>query len=308
MVTLWLTLHLTKKLWTVEDLYETLDFTRFQFDLSKLISKNEISSQEIQLIFHGMKKVQGLNLYHQVLRKVLYNYLINYPEEQLIRAIIPIMQRSDEIQKDDKKLILQLLGTCGLITSQLSMSALIQLINYGISKKDDVYDQLIHQELIKRIPEELKFLSVNEIKKLTKYLSRIPEEINGLISQLISAELELIEDEECQLTDTRDILQTLCFLVVSMDTVGSKLIGQIFQAVNEINLDLKTQETKAISKELLFAVHRKLFPKSAELSDLEEQYKAHFIGLSDSYFCRLLVNIQQVKTSVFERKFITKPD
>ena len=82
------------------------------------------------------------------------------------------MQRSDEIQKDDKKLIFQLLHAFASISSKLSITALIQIVNYGISKKDDVYDGLIHEELINRIQSgDLKFLSVNEIKKLTKYLS-----------------------------------------------------------------------------------------------------------------------------------------
>ena len=59
MVALWLTLYMTKKLWNVEELYENLDFTKFQFSLSNLLHKKEISTLELQLIFHGMKRVQG---------------------------------------------------------------------------------------------------------------------------------------------------------------------------------------------------------------------------------------------------------
>ena len=303
MVALWLTLYMTKKLWNVEELYENFDFTKFQFSLSNLLEKRQISSLELQLIFHGMKRVQGLNLYHPVLRKSLYKYLINCAIvneehcEELILTILPIMQRSDEIQKDDKKLIFQLLHAFASISSKLSITALIQIVNYGISKKDDVYDGLIHEELINRIQSgDLKFLSVNEIKKLTKYLSRIPEEIDGSISQLICNELELVQDEDCQLTDTRDIVHSLCYLALSFDTVSVKLVSKIFEAVNSVSSnELKSKLPKELSKELLFVVHQNLFPQSAKkLVNLEEQFKSHFVGVSDSFFCRLLVNIQQV--------------
>ena len=242
-------------------------------------------------------------MYHPALRKQLYKYLINCVNsqencEELILTVLPIMQRSDEIQKDDKKLIFQLLHAYATISPKLSITALIQLVNYGISKKDDVYDRLIHEELINRIQNgDLKFLSVNEIKKLTKYLSRIPEEINQEISQLICNELELIQDEDCQLTDTRDIVNTLCFLVLSFDTVSVKLVSKIFQAVNSMSsTELKSKLPKEVSKELLFVVHQNLFPQSANnLNDLEKQFKSHFVGVSDTFFCRLLVNIQQVR-------------
>ena len=59
LVALWLCLHFTQKLWTVEEIYEHLDFGQIQDLLADLIKYQQISNAEICCIFFGMKKITG---------------------------------------------------------------------------------------------------------------------------------------------------------------------------------------------------------------------------------------------------------
>ena len=303
MIALWLGIYFTNRLWTVEELYETLDFTRFQFNLTNLIQSRMITNAELCCIFNGMKKVQGLNLYHPMLRQALYKYLIDQSvqvedRQSLIMTILPILQRGDEIQKDSEDSIFELLEAYAKVCTDMNLSTLVHLVNHGISKKDHVYDQVIHNEIKNKVlNDDLKTLSVNEIKKLTKYLSRIPEEISDQLGQAISDELEKIQDQDCQLTDTRDLVQSICYLIISLNNCSVNLVAKIFQAVNQVQVStLKTLLPKEVSKELLLAVHKHLFPNSSsDPEDLERQFKQHFVGQKDAFFCRLLVNIEQVE-------------
>ena len=51
----------------------------------------------------------------------------------------------------------------------------------------------------------------------------------------ISAELSVISDIDCQLTDTRDLLKCLVYLAVSFDTMVKDKVKSVFEAVNDIS-------------------------------------------------------------------------
>ena len=63
LVALWLCLYFSQKLWTVEEIYEHLDFAQIQDRLAKLITQNQLSNAEICCIFFGMKKVSGTSFF-----------------------------------------------------------------------------------------------------------------------------------------------------------------------------------------------------------------------------------------------------
>ena len=59
LVALWLCLYFSQKIWTVEEIYEHLDFGQIQERLATLIGQNLLSNAEICCIFFGMKKITG---------------------------------------------------------------------------------------------------------------------------------------------------------------------------------------------------------------------------------------------------------
>ena len=59
LVALWLCLYFSQKIWTVEEIYEHLDFGQIQERLATLIGQNLLSNAEICCIFFGMKKISG---------------------------------------------------------------------------------------------------------------------------------------------------------------------------------------------------------------------------------------------------------
>ena len=118
----------------------------------------------------------------------MYHHLITQSvqvedRQSLIMTMLPILKRSDEIQKDSEDLIFELLKTYATVCTDLNLSTLVQLVDHAISKRDHVYDQVIHSEISNKVLNgDLKTLSVNEIKKLCKYLSRVPEEISDQVT------------------------------------------------------------------------------------------------------------------------------
>ena len=108
----------------------------------------------------------------------------------------------------------------------------------------------------------------------------------------ISAELSVISDVDCQLTDTRDLLKCLVYLAVSFDTTVKDKVKSVFEAVNDIP-DLYQYSGKDMSKQILLSVHKKLFPKSSsDASVLEQQFK-DFFGAQNEEICRLVCNLEK---------------
>ena len=70
LVALWLCLYFSQKIWTVEEIYEHLDFGQIQERLATLIGQNLLSNAEICCIFFGMKKVTGK--YSQKVTKICF--------------------------------------------------------------------------------------------------------------------------------------------------------------------------------------------------------------------------------------------
>jgi len=123
----------------------------------------------------------------------------------------------------------------------------------------------------------VKSLSINELKKVLKYLSRIPLEghDSAIVKQSmtnIGAELKVISDMDCQLTDTRDLLQCLMYLTLTFDTIVEDKLKSIWEAVNEIQ-DFNQYTGKEMSKRIT-SIHEKLFPNSS--NDLDQQFKDFF--------------------------------
>ena len=69
--------------------------------------------------------------------------------------------------------------TLGVSRENLATSSIIQIVNHGISFGDSVHDESMTGELLKRLSQggnHVKSLSINELKKVLKCLSRIPLE------------------------------------------------------------------------------------------------------------------------------------
>ena len=107
----------------------------------------------------------------------------------------------------------------------------------------------------------------------------------------ISAELSVISDLHCQLTDTRDLLKCLVYLAVSFDNIVKDKVKSVFEAVNEIP-DFH-QLSGNMSKQILFSVHKKLFPKSSlDSNGLDQQFTENFRSQNEG-ICRLICNLEQ---------------
>ena len=75
--------------------------------------------------------------------------------------------------------MINFLQTLGVSRENLATSSIIQIVNHGISFGDSVNDESMTGELLKRLSQggnHVKSLSINELKKVLKYLSRIPLE------------------------------------------------------------------------------------------------------------------------------------
>ena len=75
--------------------------------------------------------------------------------------------------------MINFLKTLGVSRENLATSSIIQIVNHGISFGDSVHDESMTGELLKRLSNggnHVKSLSINELKKVLKYLSRIPLE------------------------------------------------------------------------------------------------------------------------------------
>ena len=73
--------------------------------------------------------------------------------------------------------MIKFLETLSVSKENLSTSSLIQIVNHGISFGEHVNDTSLTDELLKRLSgTDVKSLSINELKKVLKYLSRIPLE------------------------------------------------------------------------------------------------------------------------------------
>ena len=108
----------------------------------------------------------------------------------------------------------------------------------------------------------------------------------------ISAELSVISDIDCQLTDTRDLLKCLVYLAVSFDNIVKDKVKSVFEAVNEIP-DFHQFSGKDMSKQILFSVHKKLFPKSSiDSNGLDQQFTENFRSQNEG-ICRLICNLEQ---------------
>ena len=91
-------------------------------------------------------------------------------------------------------------------------------------------------------------------------------------------ELINIDDNECMLVDTHDLISCWCYLLVSFDAIDKDFIVNIYEAVNELKIsDLKTMSESEICHVILKAVHKKLFPKSAINEEkIELELKEYF--------------------------------
>ena len=79
----------------------------------------------------------------------------------------------------DERDMINFLQTLGVSRDNLATSSIIQIVNHGISFGDSVNDESMTGELLKRLSQggnHVKSLSINELKKVLKYLSRIPLE------------------------------------------------------------------------------------------------------------------------------------
>ena len=116
--------------------------------------------------------------------------------------------------------------------------------------------------------------------------------LSGIVKQSmanIGAELKVISDLDCQLTDTRDLLQCLMYLTLTFDTIVEDKLKSIWEAVNEIP-DFNQYTGKEMSKRIIISIHEKLFPNSS--NDLDQQFKDFFQRQTEET-CRLLVNLEK---------------
>merc|ERR1712012_1472812 len=136
LVALWLCLYFSQKLWTVEEIYEHLDFAQIQDRLAKLITQNQLSNAEICCIFFGMKKVSGLELFDVNLKIALYRHIaksvIDEDRNLLISMVLPILIRGKQSARMDDGDMIKFLETLSVSKENLSTSSLIQIVNHGI--------------------------------------------------------------------------------------------------------------------------------------------------------------------------------
>lgn len=158
------------------------------------MSMSEMSDSELCCVFFGMKKVKSLQIYHPKLRQAIYRRLAKSDSSLLFSLALPILQQGEQkIDAIDKK---NWVKDAFENAQKLNISALLQCAVH--STYFNFYSTKITECLHEKIAEgQLKNLSVNELKKLLKYLSRIQD--NHQID-IIMQELNNIADFNCQLT------------------------------------------------------------------------------------------------------------
>lgn len=274
-VALWISLYFTQRIWTTEELYEHLDMNDFQLKLSEMVRTRSVSNAELCCIFMAMKRVSGLSLYMPYLRDTLYLFIlscdINQESDLLISLMLPIMQQDNCVKKDQEKHLSNLLDAFFEASGNVSTQTLLHVIIHCMRVGDHMYHDKLTCLVVDRIihNNDVKRLSVNELKKLSKLLTRMRFiEFDKSISTCLLQELSMIADHECKLTDTRDILQSWAYLLISFECVDSEKLKMVFQAINEMHTDALKMSGKELAREVIKSVHKKLFPMSAANNDL----------------------------------------
>ena len=115
------------------------------------------------------------------------------------------------------------------------------------------------------------------------------------IIQHIIKELNQIEEnstnyKECKLVDTRDLLVSWCYILVSFQEINVEFFAKTFEAVNGIDSKIYNMNEKEAAHLVLKAIHQKLFPKSAtDQAQLDLELKENF-HVGAPAILRLLIN------------------
>ena len=110
---------------------------------------------------------------------------------------------------------------------------------------------------------------------------------------LISKELNQIDDNECKLVDTRDILTCWSFLLESYKVTDTNFLMKFYETMNEFDHTVFSMTEKQIFHMFIKSLHKKIFPKSSEDENkLELELKEHF-EIGTETLLRLLINIDQ---------------
>ena len=105
------------------------------------------------------------------------------------------------------------------------------------------------------------------------------------VALCISEELDKIADQDCKPKDSKDIIQSLIYLLVTFDVVNVKKNQLLFEAVNEIPVKSLQLPKNELSTELLHVAHKKFFPKSAT---------NHHEYIDEGHITRMVVHLEQV--------------
>ena len=110
---------------------------------------------------------------------------------------------------------------------------------------------------------------------------------------LISKELNQIDDNECKLVDTRDILTCWSFLLESYKVSDTNFLMKFYETMNEFDYTVLSMTEKQIFHMFIKSLHKKIFPKSSEDENrLELELKEHF-EIGSEALLRQLINIDQ---------------
>lgn len=318
-VALWLCLYLTKRHWSTEELYQHLNFDVFQTVLNGLLKS--LSVAEISCIFSGMKKVIGLELYLPRLRANLYEYLASILEDfqvpyedkdVLFATVLPILQQGSSYKSEETSAaeVQKFAQTLVKFAKSVKLNTLI-LCSYHLQSLRNVDNlQALASEMVLGIQSrscQVANLSLNDIKKMLQFLARMANSQTSMDPQLLESSVDIVKgelvkisDQDCQLTDTRDLLQCLLFLQLAFDHIVPCKYEHIFQAINDMpEADFFSYPVQDLNKNLLIAIHSRLFPNSC--SQLEDQFSKHFRQREDSEkFLRLIANLEQSYRILFQ--------
>ncbi len=129
---------------------------------------------------------------------------------------------------------------------------------------------------------------------------------------MILSELKMIGDHDCRIIDTRDILHCHSIMVNAFDRVHVDLISDVFKAINDMPtsvFDRLEKEGKAglrdFGKQVTLAIHKKLFPRSFESSDVETEFSEYFAH-DQKEFMRYAVAIDQALEVLYDQEIQAK--
>ena len=189
-VALWLCLHFSNRVWTKEELFEHLDFTKFQIQFAKLI--HTLSVAELTCIFVGMKKVTKLSIYNPNMRdsiyKVISDLLSKYasisPDQRLeqdhvLLLMLRILEYDRLLLRDSGLQIMSLVNSFYGAIDKVGIHVLLQILfiqhKFYMNKTQPPIIALMHNAISAKLsePEILQQLSVSEIKKFVRYLTNM---------------------------------------------------------------------------------------------------------------------------------------